>query len=166
MNEDTQIDLEENEDSQFDTELNGPYDELNDSMESLSDAASVVGAFDIEHQNISIANEELTVDISLESEDNSKTGNIQSNQIAGPSTASSSHIPNGYPDYFRNALFWPGRKPVDKSGSTRNQPKTDKTQKEKIPAVLTSKDFREYLKKKEDEKQQLEKEKEERKIAR
>lgn len=57
-------------------------------------------------------------------------------------------------------LCLPGR-PVDKSGSTRNQPKTEK---EKIPAVLTSKDFREYIKKKEDEKEQLEKEK--RKIAR
>lgn len=166
LDEESKIDREENEDSQFDAESNERYDELDHSMDSFSDtaiSASGGDTFDIENDESPIATEELPIDILLESDENPTPGNIQSNQKAGPFSVSSSHIPSCFPDYFRDALFWPGRKPVDKSGSTRKQPKNEK---EKIPAVLTSKDFREYLKKKEDEKEQLEKEKEERKIAR
>lgn len=69
------------------------------------------------------------------------------------------HIASGFPRHFQDALFWPGRKPEEKSERKRKP-------KEKIPAVLIAQDFIDYLKNKEEEKVRIEKEKAERKAER
>lgn len=71
------------------------------------------------------------------------------------------HIPRGFPKYFQDALYWPGRK-----SDTSVKSKSKRKPKERVPAVLISKDFIEYLKNKEDEKLRLETEKAERKTER
>ncbi|XP_037034397.1 stress response protein NST1-like [Bradysia coprophila] len=67
-----------------------------------------------------------------------------------------SHVPAGFPKYFQDSMFWPGRASVSSTSST-SKPK--RKPKEKVPAVLISKDFIEYLKHKENEKLRLETEK-------
>lgn len=68
-----------------------------------------------------------------------------------------SHIPDGFPKHFKDAMFWPGRPSCNVSES---RPK--RKPKERVPAVLVSDDFIEYLKNKENEKLRLEAEKVER----
>lgn len=73
-----------------------------------------------------------------------------------PETPVASTSKDFVPSPFKRALFWPS--PAER--------KTPKRKRERIPAVITSPQALEYLKKKEVNKKKLEKEKEERKKAR
>lgn len=134
------------------------------STDAAPPSTSVAESYGSENEPNEI--EELAAEFMLVNNENLQTDNVQLHGNEDPTAdieaiASTAHIPSSFPKYFQDALFWPGRKPLDKSGSKRKQ-----TVKEKIPAVLITKDFREYLKKKEDEKERLEKQKAERKIER
>lgn len=104
-----------------------------------------------------------STDLIDSNDDTSSTDEETTDDLFDANTPSSdvSHIPSGFPKYFQDALFWPGR-PSDTSAKSKSTRKP----KEKVPAVLISQDFIAYLKHKEDEKVRLEKALAERKVER
>lgn len=137
-------------------------DQMNDddiTDNSLDDQMEIFGDVSIEMiENVHVQTDNVQLNDDLGSDEE-----ITTNLVNATATSDNSHIPSGFPNYFRDALFWPGRKP-DNVTSVKSDSK--RKSKEKVPAVLISKDFIDYLKKKEDEKERLETEKAERKIER
>lgn len=135
-----------------------------DNQESTCDVPTKINdQLEIENaylnEGICSADEESITD-RVDSNDDTSSSDEEIDQMdPNASNNSVSHIPSGFPKYFQDAMFWPGR-PSD----TQAKSKPKRQPKEKIPAVLISEDFIKYLKDKDEEKLRLEKEKADRKV--
>lgn len=110
------------------------------------------------NEDICSADEESITD-RVDSNDDTSSSDEETDKNASNNNVS--HIPSGFPKYFQDAMFWPGR-----PSNTQAKAKPKRQPKDKIPAVLISEDFIKYLKDKDEEKLRLEKEKADRKVER